>query len=259
MRELKGNWRDLFNGFKLALCLNKMLYAFAGLAITFLGWWAIAAVGVDGAWITALVVSALVVIALAARTAMSGKGVKTTLVAFAILAIFNALNRPLFWTVFEGSGYRLAVFFGILFLFVLLTWAFFGGAITRIAAVEVATDERIGVKQARKYACRHYTGYVLTVLAPIVGILFMLLCIAIWALIARVPVLDIAMMLFVPLVVLAGIAVALVTIGLVVGKPLLFPALSAEGSDAFDALSRMYGYVFVEPWRHVWYLLAAGV
>ncbi len=58
-------------------------------------------------------------------------------------------------------------------LFLLLVWGFFGGAICRIAAVEVATDERLSMKQSRKFACRNYTGYVLSVLAnlkPVAGI-----------------------------------------------------------------------------------------
>jgi hypothetical protein len=47
----------------------------------------------------------------------------------------------------------------------------------------------------------------------------------------------------------------LMFIGLVVGWPLLFPAVSAEGSDSFDAISRAYSYIYTKPWRYLWYEL----
>jgi hypothetical protein len=67
MRELKQNWMDLFNGFKLALCLNKMAYAFVGLVMTALGLWGMTAIGVKYAWTLTIAISTLTIIGLALR------------------------------------------------------------------------------------------------------------------------------------------------------------------------------------------------
>src|SRR5207253_8447687 len=59
-----------------------------------------------------------------------------------------------------------------------------------------------------------------------------------------------------PLVLLAGIIMAVILVGLV-GWPMMYTTISAEGSDSFDALSRSYSYVYQCPWHYLWYSLVA--
>ena len=47
----------------------------------------------------------------------------------------------------------------------------------------------------------------------------------------------------------------LLAIGGILGAGLLFPAVSAEGTDAFDAVSRAFSYVFSKPWKLLLYHL----
>jgi hypothetical protein len=42
-----------------------------------------------------------------------------------------------------------------------------------------------------------------------------------------------------------------------VGYPMMYTTLSAEGSDTFDALSRSYNYVYESPWHYLWYAIVA--
>jgi hypothetical protein len=37
----------------------------------------------------------------------------------------------------------------------------------------------------------------------------------------------------------------------------MYPGLSAEATDVFDAISRSYSYVVTRPWKFLWYLLVA--
>ena len=55
-----------------------------------------------------------------------------------------------------------------------------------------------------------------------------------------------------------GAAMAVFLVGLV-GYPLMYPTLSAEGdqSDTFDALSRSINYVVSSPWHYIWYWIVA--
>src|SRR5262249_11335766 len=50
--------------------------------------------------------------------------------------------------------------------------------------------------------------------------------------------------------------IAFLLIGLV-GWPMIHATLGAEGSDAFDALSRSYSYVLQRPWSYVWNVFVA--
>src|SRR5207302_251379 len=59
-------------------------------------------------------------------------------------------------------------------------------------------------------------------------------------------------------VILLGFGQAILLVGLV-GYPLMYATVSAEGSDTFDALSRSYNYVFQSPWNYLWYSLVAVV
>src|SRR5207248_584322 len=58
------------------------------------------------------------------------------------------------------------------------------------------------------------------------------------------------------LMILVGLAMAVVLIGLV-GWPLMAATISAEGTDAWEAVSRSYSYVYQAPWHYIWYSLVA--
>ena len=62
-----------------------------------------------------------------------------------------------------------------------------------------------------------------------------------------------------PLVLLAGFVMALLLLGALFGWPLMWGAISAEGTDSFDALSRSYAYTFQRPLSYLFYAAVAAV
>ncbi len=56
-----------------------------------------------------------------------------------------------------------------------------------------------------------------------------------------------------------GLVIVIFLIGLLFGWPLMWPTISAEGRDSFDALSRSYSYVYQRPLHYLWYALVASV
>ncbi|MBX3368392.1 MAG: hypothetical protein KF912_13855 [Phycisphaeraceae bacterium] len=66
---------------------------------------------------------------------------------------------------------------------------------------------------------------------------------------------SIVFLLIVPLALLA----AILTLGLLLGHPMLVPAFACEGSDAIDALQRVYAYVLARPGRLIVYTLILGL
>ncbi len=135
-----------------------------------------------------------------------------------------------------------------------VVWAFCGGVITRIAAVQLGGKERIGLNQAVRFVTARYLNYVLSPLVPVGIIAFIILAMAVYGFVAMIPILgDIVLYgAFLPLVLLGGVVMAILVVGLA-GYPLMYPTVSAEGSDTFDALSRSYNYVFQAPWSYLWY------
>jgi len=173
--------------------------------------------------------------------------------------VSHELSHP--WTQLTATGY--AVFtrptFTTLgwFAVVLVIWAWFGGMITRVVALRFAQDRRESWSQLVDFMRKKWLSYIGAMILPIAGILLALL--PVWLLgwiwqtfFASVWTLD-----FVHLILAFPFALitVLITIGFAFGWPLMFAAISAEGSDAFDAVSRGFSYVYQRPIQFVFYHL----
>ncbi|MCU0705500.1 MAG: hypothetical protein MUF18_16120 [Fimbriiglobus sp.] len=135
-----------------------------------------------------------------------------------------------------------------------VTWAFFGGVITRLAAVQFNGKERTTLTQAVRFVTSRYVSYVLSPTVPLAVVALIVLVMAVYGLFALIPFVGDVLLygLLFPLIVLGGVAIAVVLLGLV-GYPLMYTTISVEGSDTFDAISRSYNYVFQAPWHFLWY------
>ena len=146
--------------------------------------------------------------------------------------------------------------YALLFLaWFLLTWSLFGGAISRIAAVHVARDEKISVRQALRFSISKVLSFLFAPLIPLLIILVIGSIVAAtgWVLLHIPYVGPIATGLLFFLALLAGFIITLVALGTVGGFNLMFPTVAVEGSDSFDAISRSFSYVFARPWRMLFY------
>ena len=146
----------------------------------------------------------------------------------------------------------------LILLWFLIVWAFVGGVITRMALLQLAGKEGGGLRDSVKFVSNRYMSYLFSPLVPIALILAIVFCCILFGLVRMIPVVgDIlidGLLWFLPLA--AGFVMALLIVGLV-GYPLMYSTLSAEGSDTFDALSRSYNYVYESPWTYIWYSFIA--
>src|SRR5581483_3504672 len=67
------------------------------------------------------------------------------------------------------------------------TWAIFGGAITRIAAVQVARQEKITLGEAVRFTCRRWLSYVTAPLFPLLFVGFLLVFMVIFGFFHMLP------------------------------------------------------------------------
>ncbi len=139
-------------------------------------------------------------------------------------------------------------------------WAFFGGVITRLAAVSLANRGPVTLRQSVQFVATRYVNYLLSPMVPLAIIAVVILGLFVYGTIALIPLVgDILLLgLLLPLILLAGVIMAIFLVGLV-GYPLMYPTLSVEGdsSDTFDALSRSVNYVYQSPWSYLWYWFVA--
>jgi len=136
----------------------------------------------------------------------------------------------------------------------LVIWSFAGGAICRAAVMQFARDERIGLREAVRFAKEKFWGFFF---APVISLLFiavLAVMLAIGGLVGTVPwVGDIIAGLLWFLAIVAGLGIAFIAIGTVAGGSLFGPVIAAEGSDAFDAISRAFVYIYSRPWKSLLY------
>ena len=139
-------------------------------------------------------------------------------------------------------------------------WAFCGGVITRIAAVQLANKGPVTFMQAVRFVCKRYFSYLGAPLVPLGIIAAVVLGLFFYGLLALVPFLgDIVLLgIGLPAVLLGGAIMTVFLVGLV-GYPMMYTTLSVEGdqSDTFDALSRSVNYVYQAPWHYLWNWLVA--
>jgi hypothetical protein len=171
------------------------------------------------------------------------------------------LVRPMvyfFSSRYEGFTPRL--YFFLVFVWTVLTWSFFGGAITRIAAVQVARGEKIGLMDAVNFTVRRFVSYLTAPLFPIGFVLVLVVFGILFGVLQLIPLAgDLVSGLVAPIWYILGLLIAVTLAGLVVGWPLMSPTISAEGTDSWEAVSRSFSYVFQKPFHYLWYALVACV
>ena len=258
MRELRQDWRDLFLGFKLARDAKRLITAFCGVLVALI---LLALVEAVPLWLSLAVIAVSVWGAATYRVAKAkSPGSMLQGLALALGIGLSILAILLVWLKASPETARV-IRYGVEGVVVLALVAFFGGAITRSAAVELVTDEIVDVRKALGYAGKKFKDYLLSLMGPFLAILALGLIVGLVALFPGrvIPYVgEIFVGIFYFLALFAGVIMVLVGIG-ILGLGLMPVSVSVEGTDAFDAWSRVYSYVFARPWRFILYHLIGFV
>jgi hypothetical protein len=177
-----------------------------------------------------------------------------------LVGTWTQLGQP-FWQLLTSHTIRIRDFVCLVLaaLWALAVWAFFGGAISRMAAVKLAADEQVGLAAAVRFARSKWSSYFTAPMFPLMGVVLATLPVLVLALLMRTDVGLAIIGIFWPLQLVWGLFITVLLLGLVFGWPLMWGTISTEGSDSFDALSRCYAYVFQRPLRLLGYVLVATV
>ena len=152
--------------------------------------------------------------------------------------------------------------YSIIFLFIsLVVFSITGGAICRGAALQFSRSEIPAITPCLKFSLKKFVSIFCAILAPIIFvILFGLVIILLVGLVTNIPWFgEIFLALCFIIILLAGMLMAFVVIWAIVGGNLMFGVIAYENSDAFDAISRTFIYVYSKPWRFGFYTFLAAV
>jgi len=201
------------------------------------------------------------------------KGVFSTLWHFSS-ARFHAAIIELFDLNLKGVKQNVAGFLGALGWAIRFHWIYCivfmaialaaisvtGGALCRIAALQFAQGEKPGLTEALRFSGSRFTSFFTAPLTPMIIVAFMGLFAFLLGLLGNIPRAgELIMALGLPMALVAGALVAVLTIGAVAGFGLMFPAIAYDGSDCFDSISRSLSYVYAQPARMVFYSTLAAV
>ncbi len=181
--------------------------------------------------------------------------VKTGAHEFGVLPSIVLMLRGFQWLASNHCVYAV-----VFLLISLAIWSLFGGAICRVAALNFAKDERIGAKAALAFAGRKFLGFFAAPLLPILMVAGVAVCLVLGGLFLAIPYVgELFGGLLFGLALLGGFVITLVVLGAIGGFGMMWPTVAVEGSDAFDAVSRSYSYLYSRPWRAAFYAVVATV
>ncbi|MBK9189055.1 MAG: hypothetical protein IPM33_08880 [Phycisphaerales bacterium] len=139
---------------------------------------------------------------------------------------------------------------------VLLVWGVGGAAIARSAASEYSLREKTPWPASLGFGVSKAASLVGAKLTPllIVGVVVGLLCVGGWVLL-RFPMVQALGGLAYVLALGGGLVIVVVCAGYLLGGSMLVPAIACEGTDAIDAMQRVYAYAMARPARLLVYSL----
>lgn len=270
-------WLRLFDTLRFALKVRMLLPAAAGVLLTVFGWWLIGWVfsGTSDSHLTAWIESYGTCPWKAGE--MGGSMPTPPTLApggpFEPAAIgrFPASGTSPFtaaWWTLSAPARQLfdpeLTFTGLAFLLLCLlwglaVWALVGGVLTRMAAMQLGREEGIGWGHALRYVRSKWPSYASAPMLPLLGVLLAAIPMAVGGLMLRWSVSALVIGIAWPLMLAGGLLMVVFLIGLCFGWPLMWAAISTEGTDNFDALSRSYSYVYQRPLKYLAYAALAAV
>ena len=140
----------------------------------------------------------------------------------------------------------------------LALWAVIGGAVSRMAAVRFAREESVPWNRAIRFSLSKWPSIVTSPLIPF-GVMVLLAAVVLGlgtGLPLMIPYVgEFVYGIFWGLTLVFGLVLALILVGGSFSLGLQWPTIAAEGSDAFDAISRSISYISTRPWRYLFYTL----
>jgi hypothetical protein len=254
-------WLILVRAARVALMVRVILLALAGVALTQVGWHLIDRLLGDYGDVPFL--NQLTDMTLKERPAA------LTINNYETLSVHvDAYGGPLltgwYWpalpimNLLQAEGWQARLAYLLAGAWSIGVWALFGGAIARIAALYLTRGETIGPVAALRSAFVKWPSTAGAPAGALLGMLLIALPLMFAGLLMRLDLLALFAGLLWIVLLIGGLALAVLAIGLLLGWPLMWATVAVERTDGFDGISRGYAYVYQRPLHAAFYVAVAG-
>lgn len=140
-----------------------------------------------------------------------------------------------------------------------IVWSIFATAITRHVALKLVGEESLGLFRGLDYGVKKWPAAFNAAAFVLLGVAVLSLPAAALGLAMRTEWGLAGVALIWPVVLAGAVVLAIMSIGLVAGWPLMAANVGVERGDAFQAISTAFSYVFQRPLHYAFYLVVAGI
>jgi hypothetical protein len=134
-----------------------------------------------------------------------------------------------------------------------------GGMICRIVAVRLTIDESETTSDVFRFLRKRGISFISAVVLSLLGIFCCFLPVKIAGWLLAVPLLNYVVAVLFPIPFAFAVLTIIFAVIVAVGWMLLFAAVSVDGADGFDAISRMFAYVSQRPLHYLLYWICCGI
>ncbi len=260
--QARPDWLRLFRAPRLAIDISKLVLAAAGLILLQIGWGALNRLLPESSAVTPLLHTSPAAPSWGDRMSLDMVSWEfSRLVAWRLFEPAQVFATPLIALFTPGKSFGWYLHAGLAVLWVLSVGGIVGGAIARIAVLQVSRSQGPGALGAIGFALRYAVLLIATPLFPLIAVsLCALVCAGVGALFRLPAGIGSAVggvLLFIPL--LLSVVMACLLFGLAAGWPLLLASVAAEAEDVLDALSRSFSYLNQRLGKFVLCVVLAGV
>lgn len=171
---------------------------------------------------------------------------------------YSRLLRPLGGMVRTQSSLRFFCYYLFGVVWTVAAWAVAGGAITRVALVDLGREEHVPLKSAIRLALSRFGDYLAAPLYPLAGVAVTAIPIALLGLLMRFDAGAFVVSLLWIVSIIVGMFAAMMLLWLAVGWPLMWCAIGAkETGDAFEGMSQSFSFSFSRPLHYLFYATVA--
>ncbi|MBM3955829.1 MAG: hypothetical protein FJ309_14650 [Planctomycetes bacterium] len=140
-----------------------------------------------------------------------------------------------------------------------VVWSLFGTAIARVVGLRLAREEPLGFAGAVREGMRLWTAPTNAALFTLLAMLGLSLPGMLLGFLMRTEWGLAAVGVIWPLFLAAGLVLALLAVGVVVGWPLMVAATGIERGDSFQAISTSFSYLYQRPLHAAFYAFLAAI
>ena len=258
MTSHRQNWLDVFSGFRIAFDARKIILGTVGMLVSTLV--VLGLLHLAGSWYPRAQATGALLLRdplIYVRLFSDELHQADTLFQKRLLLANTLRDIRIFVVNLDGRCIALVAAGAVILLFI---WSYIGGAMARLAAVDFAREERLPVGDATTFSARKFGSFFWCPLVPLIFAAILIFCIILLGWIGRIPAVGpILLGVGYPLGAVAAFFVLLLLIGALLGFPFMWPTIAMEGTDAFDAISRAFSYLFSHPWKTLWCWFMASV